>query len=139
LDRIMPPAKRLPPKSKSKRPAKRGAPLVDALAQAAWAEADIALAEAIVECDRAIKAKRADARSEALALTAQALSRAARRRSLVRLGKAGSVEAFDPLRHQLALSVKRAPTRVRVVEEGIARGGEVLVKARAKPARAKRT
>lgn len=135
----MPPAKRPPQQRPTKRAAKpRGAPMVDALAQAAWAEADAALAEAIVECGRAMKAKRADDRTEALALTSQALSRAARRRGLARLGKTGALEDYDPHRHELALSQKRAPGRVRIVEEGVARGGEVLVKARAKPARTKR-
>lgn len=136
----MPPAKRPPPKRPTKRAAKpRGAPLVDAMAQAAWAEADTALAEAIVECGRAARAKRAAERTEALALTSQALARAARRRGLARLGKSGALEDYDPHRHDLTLSQKRAPSRVRIVEEGVARGGEVLVKARAKPARAKRT
>jgi hypothetical protein len=133
----MPPAKRPPPKRPTAAKP-RGAAMVDALAQAAWAEADIALADAIVECGRAVKAKRAAERTEALALTSQALSRAGRRRGLARLGKNGALEDFDPRRHELALSQKRAPARVRIVEEGVARGGEVLVKARAKPARAKR-
>lgn len=134
----MPPAKRPSPKRPAKR-ATKTRPLVDALAVAAWADADKALAEAIVECDRAVKAKRAAERTDALALTSQALARAARRRGLSRLGKGGALEAFDPRRHDLLLSQTRAPGRVRVVEEGVARGSEVLVKARAKPVRAKRT
>ncbi len=135
----MPPAKRPSPKRPAKRASKpRGAPLVDAMAQAAWLDADAALAEAIVECARAVKAKGEEERDEAIALTSQALTRAARRRGLSRLGKGGTLEAFDPAKHDLALSVKRAPKRVRIIEEGVARGGEVLVKARAQPVRTKR-
>lgn len=135
----MPPAKGPPPKRPAKRSAKlRDASIVDAMAQAAWLEADAALAEAIVECDRAVSAEDEEERDEAIALTSQALTRAARRRGLIRLGKSGALEAFDPAKHDLALSVKRAPKRVRIIEEGVARGREVLVKARAQPVRTKR-
>ena len=135
----MPSAKR----PSSKRPAKRAAPkralpLVDALAQAAWTEADSALAEAIVECDQAIEAKTAQAREEALEVLALALARAARRRGLSRLGKKGALEDFDADRHDLALSGKRTPKRVRIAIEGVARGRDVLIKARAAPARPRR-
>lgn len=135
----MPPAKGPSPKRPAKRSAKpRSASMVDVMAQAAWLEADAALAEAIVECGRAVTAEDEDERDAAVTLTSQALTRAARRRGLTRLGKSGALEAFDPAKHELGLSVKRAPKRVRIIEEGVARGGEVLVKARAQPVRTKR-
>lgn len=134
----MPPAKRPPPKRPVKRANKRAAPLVDTLAEAAWLEADGALAEALVECDRANAAESEDARDEALSLLQLALARAARRRGLSRIGKAGGLDAFDAARHELSGSTKRAPKRVRIVHEGVARGRDVLIKARVAAARAKR-
>ena len=134
----MPPAKRPPPKRPAKRAAKRAAPPVDALAEAAWTEADGALAEALVECDRASAAENDETRDEALDLLRLALARAARRRGLSRIGKAGAVDDFDTSRHELAARAKRPPKRVRIVDEGVARGREVLIKARVTAARAKR-
>ncbi|HET9230931.1 MAG TPA: hypothetical protein VFO00_06560 [Vitreimonas sp.] len=134
----MPPAKRPPPKRPAKRAAKRAGPPVDALAEAAWTEADAALAEALIECDRARSAKTSDARDEALSLLQLALGRAARRRGLSRIGKAGGLEDFDAGRHELSARPKRAPKRVRIVDEGVSRGREVLIKARVTAARAKR-
>jgi len=135
----MPPAKRPSPKRPAKRTTAKRAPPVDALAAAAWLEADSALAEALVESDRAITANTAEGRDEALALLSLALGRAARRRGLSRIGKRGASEAFDGARHELALRFKRAPKRVRVEIEGVARGREILIKARVAPVRAKRT
>jgi hypothetical protein len=137
LDLHMPPAKRPSPKRPAKRATKRAGPLVDALAEAAWTEADAALAEALVECDRANAADNDEARDEALSLLRLALARAARRRGLSRIGKAGAVVDFDAGRHELAVSAKRAPKRARIVDEGVSRGREVLIKARVTAARAK--
>lgn len=135
----MPPAKRPASKrSPTRARPKRAAPPVDALAFAAWAEADAALAEALVECARAIEAPTQAARADSLELLSLALSRAARRRGLSRIGRAGALEDFDPKRHDLASAPKRAPKRVRIVSEGIVRGRDVLIKAQAVPARAKR-
>ena len=70
----MPPAKRPPSKHASGRAAtKRAAPLVHTLAEAAWTEADSALAEALVECGRAGEANSKKERAEALALLSLAL------------------------------------------------------------------
>lgn len=136
----MPPAKRPPSKRVSKRAQpKRAAPLVDALAQAAWLEADAALAEAMAECGRALEAKSQTERGEALEMLALALGRAARRRGLLRIGKRGALEDFDSVRHDLEASSRRPPKRVRILVEGVARGREVLIKARVTPARAKRS
>jgi len=134
----MPPAR----KSVKKRSASRAAPprvgpAVDALAQAAWAEADVALAEALVECDIALSTKSDTVRREALGLLQQALGRAARRRGLARLGRPRALEDYDPALHELAVSAKRAPRRVRIAQAGVTRGSDVLVKARVKAARTK--
>jgi hypothetical protein len=123
LDLHMPPSKR----PTSKRSAGR---LVNALAEAAWTEADGALAEALLECDRAREAESKKAREQALELLFLALAR---------IGKQGAIEEFDPVRHELATSPKRAPKRVRIAMEGVARGRQVLIKARVTPARAKRS
>jgi hypothetical protein len=138
LDLHMPPAKRPPPKHPAKRAAKRAGPPVDALAEAAWTEADAALAEALIECDRAIAAKTGDARGEALSFLQLALSRAARRRGFSRIGKVDGLVDFDAGRHELSARSRRTPKRVRIVDEGVARGGEVLIKARVTAVRAKR-
>lgn len=135
----MPPAKRPPSKRKSRAgPQRDMAPLVGALAEAAWREADSALAEALIECERALAAPGADARQEALELLSLALTRAARRRGLTSLGTPGAVEPFDPARHELIKPSSRLPKRVRIASAGIARGAEVLIKARATTLRAKR-
>jgi hypothetical protein len=135
----MAPAKRPKQKRPTKRSAAKRAPeLVDMLAAAAWTQADAALAEALVECDRAVQADSDETREEALSMVSLALARAARRRGLARLGTAGAIEDFDPAKHELPAPLKRAPPRVRIVEAGVLRGAEVLVRARAKPVRAKR-
>jgi len=134
----MPPAKKPQLKRPPRRAVKRAPALVDALAEAAWTEADLALAEALVECDRALHAGEEDAKADALSLLSQALARAARRRGLARIGKSGAIDKFDPAKHELAPARKGAPQRVRIVQQGVARGGEVLIKARVRAVRAKR-
>ena len=134
----MPPAKRPLPKRPAKRASKRAAPPVDALAEAAWTEADAALAEALLECDRANAAESDETRDEALGLLRLALARAARRRGLSRIGRAGAVDDFDASRHEMTANAGRAPKRVRILDEGVARGREVLIKARVTTVRAKR-
>jgi hypothetical protein len=134
-------------RSRQKRPAqtrakgaarKRAAPaLTDALAAAAWSEADTALAEALAEYDALSGARSEKARGEASALLGQALGRAARRRGLTRFGGLGTTEAFDPARHELTAAIKRAPKKVRVKLQGVARGNEIIVKARVGAVRAK--
>jgi hypothetical protein len=130
-------------RSRQKRPAKgavrkRAAPvLADALAAAAWSEADTALAEALAEFDALAGARSEKAKAEAVALLAQALTRAARRRGLTRFGGVGGTEPFDAARHQLAAAIKRPPKRVRVKVQGVARGNEIIVKARVGAVRAK--
>ncbi len=107
--------------------------MVDALAEAAWAQADGALAQALALFDE-LEPKRKDA--VAAAMLGQALALAARRRGLARFGTVGTLETFDPERHQLTTSAELASGRVRICVRGVARGSEVLVKACAAPARA---
>jgi hypothetical protein len=127
----MPAAKK---SKKTKRAApKRAAPLrslTGQLAEAAWIEADIALAEALSEFE-AWQAGDVDA----AAFLGQALRRAARKRGLTLLGEPGSVEAYDTKRHALVKSPSRTPARVRIKSSGVLRGGEILAKARAAPLR----
>lgn len=129
--------------SASKRPsaAKKGAErtrsapsLAGALAEAAWAEADLALAEALSECDALDSAADDDDRRTTLALLAQALGRAARKRGLIRVGALGATIAFDPTAHDLASSVVKTPSTVRIAARGVARGAEVLLRPRVVPA-----
>jgi hypothetical protein len=105
--------------------------LVDAFAEAAWAQADGALAEALALFDE-LEPKRKDA--AAAAMLGQALALAARRRGLARFGTVGAMETFDPERHQLTKPMASGPVRICV--RGVARGSEVLVKACAAPTRA---
>jgi hypothetical protein len=107
--------------------------LSDALAAAAWREADAALAQAwadFAEMENASGAKRA----VLLALVGQSIARAARRRGLTCIGAPGDQVRFDPQRHVLVRSDETAPDQVRVLAPAIERGGEVLVKGRVNPA-----
>lgn len=135
----MPRAAKSRPTSGAKGARKKRAPaLVDALAGAAWADADAALAQALIEADNVQSARTSRARADALALLVQALARAARRRGLTRFGKVGASEAYDAARHELARITARPPAQVRVTGQGVARGGEILVKAQVRAMRAKR-
>lgn len=120
-----------PSAGSSKRPIPKRS-LANALAEAAWSGADIALAEALVELDAALSARRASERQVALALLAQSLSRVGRKRGLTRIGEVGKREPYDPNRHNLD-GAGTAKT-IRIAARGVARGGEVLVKPRAVPA-----
>lgn len=134
------PAKKTAPKrkqaSKTKKSAarKRAAPsLAGALAEAAWIEADRALAAALVECDHAETASSAAQRESAVALMIQALSRAGRKRGLSRIGALGDKTPYDPARHQLIAAVAKKPRTVRIAARGVARGGEILERPRVGP------
>ncbi|MGE0740474.1 MAG: hypothetical protein AB7O98_03965 [Hyphomonadaceae bacterium] len=142
----MPAAAKTKPKAKAKsKPTaakKRAAPMpvmVSSLAQAAWAEADGALAEALMELAQAQAARNAAERALAMAMLEQAMGRVSRKRGLTRIGVAGATEAYDAKRH--AFQGKRPPKTIVVVTPGVARGGEVLAKAhvaRPAPTRSKR-
>lgn len=131
---------RRPPKKAAKAPRSRSAApksaapsLADALAEAAWAEADQALAEALIECDALLGAQSKKQRDAAVSLLAQALSRAARKRGLSRVGELGLAEKYDPQRHELAVAVAKMPRKVRIAARGVARGADILLRPRAAP------
>ena len=121
-----------PKKSAARKRAASAVKLTDALAGAAWAEADRALAEALASCDEALTTEGA-ARDAAMEMLLQALAAAARKRGLSRLGELGGREAFDPIRHEFIKPPKKTPKSVRILARGVARGGETLAKARVGP------
>lgn len=125
-------------KKKSSAKSKRAAPkqavraaVAEGLAQAAWAEADRALARALIDADllAAALVKPSRRAADALDLLQQSLSQAARKRGLSRLGEIGAKAQFDAERHVLGGAPRRTPKQVRIVTPGVARGQEVLVKA----------
>jgi hypothetical protein len=107
-----------------------GVSMVDALAEAAWAEADLALAEALAELDLLTSASRKKDRAAARDLLAQSLSRAARKRGLARIGALGATETYDPVRHETHGAVVKKSKKVLIQARGVARGDEVLVRPR---------
>ncbi len=116
---------------KSRTPRRTG--LTMKLAQASWAEADRALAQAWADfAEFAASARRGP---DMVALIDQSLSRAARQRGLARLGEIGETAPFDPQAHELIAPSKRPPASVHIVAPGVSRGEKVLLKARVKPAR----
>jgi hypothetical protein len=128
-------------KAKAKKGAarKRAAPkasLVAALAEAAWADTDLSLAQALADLDEALIAEGAE-RDAALDMLSQSLARAARRRGMTRIGELGVREAYDPRRHDLAAPVAKKSKTVRIHARGVARGQEILVKPRVGPLRRK--
>jgi hypothetical protein len=126
--------KRAAPKKGAAR--KRAAPMAAALAEAAWVETDVALAEALADLDELISADSAQ-RADALAVLAQSLSRAARKRGLTRIGAVDARESYDAAVHDLRQLVAKKPKTVRIQARGVARGGQVLVKPRVHVVRAK--
>lgn len=133
-----------PAKGKAKKGAarKRAAPAVSlagALAEAAWAEADAALAEALADFDEVQTAPDEEARDEAIAMLAQSLSRAARKRGLSRTGELGARAPYDAARHALDEPSGRAPKTVRIHARGVLRGAEALSPIRVRRIRKKRS
>lgn len=137
--------------SKTKSPAKKGqkpiaarkraaqgVSLAGALAEAAWAEADKALAQALADFDEVEGAADENARADALEMLAQSLSRAARKRGLTRIAVLGEREPYDAKRHDLVVKFAKMPKTVRIQARGVARGGVTLVKPRVGPVRRKR-
>lgn len=135
-------------KQKSKRPkAKKGAArkraardvsLSGALAEAAWTEADAALAQALADLDEVQTSSSKAEREDALLRLAQSLARAARKRGFSRFGELDSQEAYDPLKHALNAAVAKSPKMVRIQARGVARGVEVLEQPRVAPAERRR-
>ena len=115
--------------------------LVDALGEAGWADADRALAAALAESAALEVAIAKLARSnspaaiqrteDAFALLTQALDTVSRKRGVSRFGEVGSVEKFNPERHEITGAARKS-SRVKLLAPGVLKGAEVLVKARAK-------
>lgn len=112
--------------------------LPDALAEAAWSQADAALAQALADYDEAATAKGKSARNDALERLGQSLAQAARKRGLARSGKLAAKVAFDPGQHDLDATVVKPPKNVRIRARGVTRGDEVLAKPRVAPAKQKK-
>lgn len=137
-------------KVKSKRPKSgttksaartRAAPRVSltaALAEAAWSEADAALAQALADYDEASTAEGKKARKDALDRLGQALASAARKRGFLRLGELEAIVPFDPVGYELNAAVAKTPKTVRIQARGVMRGGEVLAKPRVAPVERKK-
>lgn len=126
------------PKSAARKRAAQGVSLTDALAEAAWSDADAALAQALVELDEAEGAGSKADREDALARLGQSLSRVARKRGLSRVGQLGEAEAYDAAQHELNAAVVKTPKSVRIQARGVARGDVVLEKPRVTPLERKR-
>lgn len=126
------------PKSAARKRAARGVSLTGALAEAAWSEADAALARALVELDEAEGAASKAEREDALVRLAQSLSQAARKRGLSRVGEVGEAADYDAARHELNAPVAKTPKSVRIQARGVARGDDILEKPRVTPLERKR-
>jgi hypothetical protein len=127
-----------PKKSAARQRAAQGVSLSSALAEAAWSEADAALAQALADFDEAQSADSEAERDDALSRLAQSLSRAGRKRGLARIGELDAQEAYDAARHALNAVVAKTPKKVRIQARGVVRGGEVLEKPRVAPVERKR-
>lgn len=127
----MAPAKRTERRRKAVPGRDRVAPeFVDALASAAWADADKSLAEALADFDELELTRNPKRRRELLSMLGQALARTARKRGLTRVGAVGADEPFNPTRHEMVVASGGAPDTVEIVARGVARGDELLAKAR---------
>lgn len=120
-------------KSAARQRAAQGVSLTDALAEAAWSEADAALAQALADYDEALNARKKSARKDALERLGEALSRAARKRGLGRIGELDERADYDAKAHDLNVAVAKTPKAVRVQARGVARGDEVLIRPRVTP------
>lgn len=116
----MPAAKKPKGKRAAPKGAARAVSLPDALGEAAWAEADRALAQAMTEFEEVEAASNQVRRAEALMLLRQALARAARVRGFSRLGgEPGAIEPYDAERHALISTPQRPPEEVMIVSQGV--------------------
>jgi molecular chaperone GrpE (heat shock protein) len=109
--------------------------LTDALADASWAEADRALAEALADFEELASARNPKRRRELFEMLGQSLNRAARKRGLSRMGAVGEQAEYDPEIHELVSARGRKAGAVEIVARGAMRGGEVLAKARVRKPR----
>ncbi|MGD9967387.1 MAG: hypothetical protein AB7T59_12755 [Hyphomonadaceae bacterium] len=124
--------------SAARQRAARDVSLTGALAEAAWSEADAALAQALADLDEVQSAASEGARADALARLAQSLARAGRKRGLTRIGELDGETSFDPLRHEMNAAVAKTPKTVIIQARGVARGQDILQKPRVAPAERKK-
>lgn len=120
--------------------------LTDMMAEAAWAQADRALAQALRDAamvEQAVRPlKRGAPRAkvqpveDGLLILSQSLSRAARARGLKMFGAVGAVVPFDPRLHE-APARAREPKLVRITTPGVTRASDVVMKAVVTPSRAR--
>lgn len=115
----------------------------------AWAEADLALAEALIAqtrveagltalCRKLARRKddtlnqAADALDGETLLLAQGLLRAAKARGLSLFGETGAVAPFDPKRHRPVKGVVEKAAAVKITAPGVTLGRQVLIPAEVK-------
>ena len=125
-------------KSAARKRAAQRISLTDALAEAAWSEADAALAQALADFDEAETAASKPERKDARGRLGQSLARAARKRGLSRTGELEGRVEFDASEHELNAAVAKTPKTVRIQARGVTRGGEVLAKPRVAPVERKK-
>lgn len=125
-------------KSAARQRAAQDVSLSNALGEAAWSEADAALAQALADLDEAETAQDEAARNDALSRLGQSLARAARKRGLTRVGELGDRVAFDDAKHDLNAVVAKPPKTVLIQARGVARGGDILEKPRVAPVERKK-
>jgi hypothetical protein len=128
------------------------APAAEVLTAEAWAEADLALAEALIAQSRverglhALRRKLARRKDKALIeacdaldgealLLTQGLLRAAKARGLSLFGSPGAEASFDPKRHRPVKGEVAKAAAVKVTGPGVALGRQVLIPAEVKPQR----
>jgi hypothetical protein len=120
-------------KSAARQRAAQDVSLTSALAEAAWSEADAALARALADLDEAETAADEAARADAWARLAQSLARAGRKRGLTRIGELRARVTFNDREHDLNATVAKTPKTVLIQARGVARGADLLEKPRVAP------
>jgi hypothetical protein len=125
-------------KSAARQRAAQDVSLTNALGEAAWSEADAALAQALADLDEAETAQDEAGRADALARLAQSLARAGRKRGLTRIGELGASVSFNERKHELNAAVAKTPKTVLIQARGVARGGDILEKPRVAPVERKK-
>jgi hypothetical protein len=127
--------------------------LTDVLAQSAWQEADDALARALRDfaalerisqllssrLRNGAHATEAGAVEDMMLAASQSLRQVGRKRGMQRFGEPGTIVSYDPRLHVLTKAAQKPPTTVKIVAQGVQRGGgshaEIILKATVAPLR----
>lgn len=127
--------------------------LTDVLAQSAWQEADDALARALrdfaalerisqrlsARLRDGAHATEAGAVEDMMLAASQSLRQVGRKRGMQRFGEPGTIVSYDPRLHILTKSTHKPPAMVKIVAQGVQRGGgshsEIILKATVAPLR----